>query len=237
MENIQKGVTSGNSSTEYDEMLDYFYQNIWPVLSTCCGESITLFMGDRRLGLWGSFKKEEKGETIIKFLAEQIAKLKDYSILTGKGIFKTHLNMVVLFPILIHLAPTVIGVEKFYQWLVRLVFRSIVVLGKSKTTAVVEEKESLESGKPTLGLAIIRPVYKPNSCKFLQEHAIKNLNFSVCKGRVAACPRGRGKYCPFFKVGTPYGRLDLYTRKKNGTLLAVDKKESAFAALGYIGFI
>lgn len=188
--------------------------------------------------MWGSFREEvEHGWVAITFLAEEITKKKGYSILTGRGIFKIHANIPILYPIFIHLAPVIMGVEKFYVWLVRLVQRSIVVLGKLKTTAVAEEKESLESGKPTLGLAIIRPTYDSNSCQFLQERKIKDLRFSTCKGGVAACPRARGKYCPFFEIGTPYGRLDLYTRKRNGILLAVEEKEQVFDAMTYIGFI
>ena len=223
--------------TEYDEVMDYVYMNVWPSLKTCIAEGVCRFMGERSTGIYASFKKGANGWDNIKSLATEIAEKKEYSVLTGRGIFKKRGGIVIFFPFLYHLAPILLPVEKYHRWLVSLCPKSIVLLGRIRATAGPEEEESLESGKPTCGIAVIKPTSDSRDCMHLQVLRSQGGVFSVCKGRIAACPQERGKYCPFFEIGVPYGRLDLYTRKKKGMLLATKSRQGIYPALTYLGFI
>jgi hypothetical protein len=232
------GVRESNP-TMYDELLDHVLETSGPTLRECIRQGILKFTGERRLGLYATIKERYDGWRNVSTLAQEIALKKEYSILTGRGIFKKVESSVVFFPFFYHLAPILLAVEDYFRWLVSLSPKSIILRGKKAIagTVDVEEEESLKTNKPTCGIALVKPTDGKKDCTNLQViHSIGKL-FSFCRGGRAVCPSERGRYCPFFKIGIPYGRLDLYTRKKNGLLLAIQNRQDIFDALTYIGFI
>lgn len=220
----------------YDELIDFVYHYTWPPLHRFMTESIERFMGNKRIGVFGSYQENGDGWTKIEYLSHELVR-RNYAVLTGKGVFKSVKKVIIRVPIIPHVAPYIVDIKTYCRWFVTCVPQAIILLGKLRSTAEPEEDEAYRQKIETYGVAIIDKVSSSVSCEKLVTSSIKGKEFSVCKGRLGDCIGNMGKYCPFSEKGVPFGSLDLYTRSRHMHLMATSKKENVIGILRHLEFI
>lgn len=200
-------------------------------------ESLRRFMGERRIGVFGDYTEEGNGWSKIIYIARKIANT-NYSVLTGKSVFKNVKGTIIEFPFFLrHIANVMVETRTYCKWLVRHVPQAIILLGKYRSTSAYEEEETCDCRIETYGISIIDTPKKVDSCESLKTLSIKGSKFSLCDGKIGECLSNKGKYCPFIEKGTPLGTIDLYVRHRNMHLMATKKKENLIKILKHLSFL
>lgn len=190
-------------------------------------------LGERSLGIFGDYKEKGNGWSKIENLAKEIIIEKKYSILTGKGIFYSHENGVIFNEFVFGPSPELVSYKKYSEWLVSLIPKAIILLGPLSSTVEDEEKEANRLKIPTCGVAVVDKISEiTDNCSRLEIIADKH---SFCIDGIGICEKG--KFCPFFAKGLPAGRIDMYCRSDNMSLLAVSQQQNILAGLKYTSFI
>lgn len=223
-------------NAKYEQMVNHVYEKVWPPIRRFMSESLQRFMEEKSVGVFGDFKEEGNGWKRIKNLSERLAELK-YSVLTGKSVFKRIRGVVVEFPFFSNLAPHILSIKNYCEWLVSLAPKTIVILGPFRSTATIEELAAYEQKKETYAIAIVDSLDLSDPCTHVEFCSVNDFRYALCNGNIGSCQEEEGKSCPFMLKGSRLGYLDLYMRSNTMNLLAVEKEKALPIIFQHIGFV